>query len=162
MGISPGGPYLLYSDTMGAGDLLPTSPQLLRTAVSAEDANWTGLYAAMIAALAAGKVNAAYTSNFTDKRAAWQIFASSLLSDTPISIGEAASQLDGWKAERAAWAKDLETRSGVQLPILHDAPPPPPESAPGSLGDVLSKSTGLLVAGAVLAAILVFGPHFHE
>lgn len=157
MGVFRGGPYLLYSDV---GDIFPTSPQLIRSAVVAEDGNWNALYAAMITALASGKVTSVYTNGFTDKRAGWQFFRDSVLADTPISSDEASRQIDQWKNERANWAKDLESKSGVSLPILDQAPPP--QAPPTTAASLLDKSTGLILAGAALAAILVFGPHFSK
>jgi hypothetical protein len=144
--------HIPFADTMG----IFGASDAQKTAVTAEDGNWTALFAAMIASLGAGKVNSAYTNAFTDKRAGWLIFKDSILRGASMSDDEFTSQLDSWKSERSAWAQDLGKKTGIDIPIISAAPPPKQEN-PDSLSNLLGKSTGLLVAGAALAAILVFG-----
>jgi hypothetical protein len=145
--------HIPFADTMG----IFGSSDAQKTAVTAEDGNWTALMAAMIAALTAGRVNSAYTNAFTDKRAGWQIFKESVLNGASMSEDDFTAQLDNWKSERSAWAQDLEKKTGVSLgPVISQAPAPKQEN-PDSVSNLLGKSTGLILAGALLAGILVFG-----
>lgn len=138
----------------GAGDLLPTSPLSVRTALDQENANWLSLYDAVLAALTAGSISTDFSFPFTNDLAAWKIFYALNMQQTPFGW-EPMAQLEEWRKKRARWALDLEARVKFKLPgNLDEAPPREKSTAFASMGDL----TGLIVAAGVVAAIVVFGP----
>lgn len=140
-----------------AGDILPTSPQSVRTALDQENANWTSLYDAVLAALAAGQIATDFSFPFTNDLFAWKTFYTLSVQSTPFGW-EPMAQLDEWRKKRAVWATDLQGRIKRRLPGNLDQAPPRETGPikPPTPGETIA----LVVAAGVVAAIVYFGPRF--
>jgi len=138
-----------------AGDIFPTSPASVRTALDQEQANWNSLYDAVLAALGVGQIGTDFSFPFTNDLFAWRTFYTVTIQFTPFGW-EPMAQLEEWRKKRAAWATQLQERIKRKLPGNLDQAPPREEAPikPPTPGDFI----GLIVAVGVVAAIVILGP----
>lgn len=156
--------YYPYEPDDDAGDILPTLPSTLRAAIYAEDGNWDVLNAAMVQALQGPTpIDLAFTQAWAQKYlTGWKQFVAMNVGGWLLGW-EPQAQLDQWIAERVKWARGLEERAKVRLPeVLSSAPPrvSGSEQIGASSAGILTGATGLIVAIAVVAGIVIFGPKF--
>lgn len=133
-----------------AGDILPTRPQSVRTALDQENANWMSLNDAVYAALNAGKISTDFSFPFTNDFFAWKTFYTVTMQSTPFGY-EPMAQLDEWRKKRAVWAQQLQTKIGNVLPGNLDTAPPrqaPDGKLPG-WDDAMTKM--------MVPAVVIFG-----
>ena len=151
----PGAAYCRYAEAMGAGDLLPTfvTPDDARKAIDETDANYERLNIAILASTSAPPE---FKASWGLQYAGWKTFATGARATVGFLNTKAVmDQNDRYTSQLQDWGKSFSMVGGT---------PPGPVSQPSGQGtpttgiaSFLSGSTGLVLAGAALAGILVFG-----
>jgi hypothetical protein len=154
----PGAAYCRYAETMGleAGDILPTfvSPDDARKAIDETDAGYERMNIAILASMNAPPE---FKASWGIQYATWKTFATGARATVGFLNTKAVmDQNDRYASQLQDWGKSFSLMGG-QAP--GPVPPTPGQGVPSetSLGGFLSGSTGLILAGAALAGILVFG-----
>ena len=154
----PGASYVRYSDAMGlgAGDLFPTfvSPDDARKAIDETDAGYERMNIAILASTSAPPE---FKASWGLQYATWKTFATGARATVGFLNTKAVmDQNDRYASQLQDWGKSFALVGG-QAP--GPTPPAAGQGVPGetSLGGFLSGSTGLILAGAALAGILIFG-----
>lgn len=154
MGVFRGGPYYLQSDTMGAGDILPTfvTPDDARKAIDETDAAYERFNLSVLASTTAPPE---FKASWGVQYAGWKTFATGARATVGFLNTKAVmDQNDRYQAQLGDWSKSFALVGGV-------APGPAPAAPGQGTGEPLTLGgmTGLLVAGAVLAAVVLIAPH---
>jgi hypothetical protein len=157
MGYSP--EYLRVSDTMGAGDILPTfvTPDDARKAIDETDAGYERMNIAILGSSTPPEFKASWGLQY----AGWKTFATGARATVGFLNTKAVmDQNDRYQSQLADWNKSFALVGGK---APGPAPADPGQGVPDkNAASFLSGSTGLVLAGAALAAILVFGPRFSK
>lgn len=146
-------------DAMGAGDILPTfvTPNDARAYIDQTNAG----YESLNGSVTASQVPDAFKSQWGQQLANWRAFASSAKASVGwLNTTAVMQQTDRWAQDLKNWDAQFQAAGGKDI-----GPPPlsPGQGTPNpSSGNVFHDVTWLLVAGGVLAAIIVLGPHFKE
>ncbi len=160
-----GGPigYLKYSG--GAGDILPTivSSDTAKAYLDETNTQYETLDAAVqsskdLGTAAGGQFLAAWTATFVGWKAFYNTAKASVGFFTAKSVMD---QTDRWVATLSQFSSQFHQLS-PSSPVITPSAPGQSTGGATDFGSLLKGSTGLVVAGAALAAILIFGPRLSK
>lgn len=149
--------HIPFADTMGLeAGFLPTFvlPDDARRAIQENEAGYDRLNLAITGSGAAPEFKASWSIQY----AAFKTFATGAKADVGFFNTTAVmDQNDRFASQLIDWNKNFATVAGVPAP--GPLPPPPGQGVPdrSEKQSVLSEATVLVLAGAALAAIVVFG-----
>lgn len=119
----------MADEETSGGSIFPVQGSQVRAALDSENAEWLSLNDAMMKALGDGKIDAEFSTTWTNDLAAWKIFYETTQQNTPFFTSETMVQLEQHRQKRASWAKQLEAKRGTPLPgDLTQAPARPEPS----------------------------------
>jgi hypothetical protein len=154
--MGPGAAYCRYSESMGAGDILPTfvTPSDAIAAINQTDSGYQSLNQAI---QSSPNLQPSFQASWAIQFASWLAFSGPAKASVGILNTTAVMQQnDKFQQQLVDWTGSFKAMGGA---ISGPAPLPPGQAAPGeaSLSSLLSGSTGLILAGAALAGVLLFG-----
>jgi hypothetical protein len=147
-------PLPLELDAVDAADLLPTfvTPTDAQNYLQEVDTGFARLDASILQSQVADNFKAAWAAEL----AAWRIFATGARASVGWLNSKAImDQTDKWAVDLKNWDANFQAQGGKDV---GPPPMPPGQGTPTGTGVAIADVSKLIVAGGVLAAIVVFGP----
>jgi hypothetical protein len=160
-----GGPigYLRYSE--GAGDILPTlvTADTAKAYLQETNTQYETLDQAIQHAQWPGQPPGDFIIAWTGTLVGWKAFFNTAMATVGFFTAKSVmDQTDRWVSTLAQFSSQFHMLAPSSPVPTAPAPPGQGTGGPTDLGALLKGSTGLIVAGAALAAILVFGPRLSK